>query len=93
MRLASAFGISDIDQTTRYELVRLFGFERALDLLGIAERNAFDKAEASILLRSADIVGRNDYQSVIRILVAWNNDNRKHSLFRYDRTASLSASP
>lgn len=69
-------------------LPKLFPAERAADLLGLARRAEFDAEEVGVMVRSAEVVQRNDFAAVVRMLADWRQDNRKHSLYRYDRSAA-----
>lgn len=88
MELSHLLFTRGIKHETRIALPILFHPERAADLLGLARRAEFDMEEVGVMLRSSEVVERNDFASVVRMLAEWRQDNRKHSLYRYDHSAA-----
>ncbi len=94
MELSHLLAIRGIAPQARLDLLpRLFQPERAADLLGLARRAEFDAEEVGVMIRSSEVMERNDFASLVRMLAEWRHDNRKHSLYRYDRSPLRSASP
>lgn len=93
MELSHLLFARGIKHETRIALPILFQPERAADLLGLARRAEFDMQEVGVMLRSSEVVERNDFASVVRMLEEWRQDGRKHSLYRYDHSAARSVSP